>query len=177
MVHSSLPIDAQGYAERRQRFMAHLGGAAAVIPAATLVTHHADCEWPFRQNSDFWYLTGFDEPDAVALFLPHRPEGERYVLFVNPREPGAEVWTGRRWGTEGAVDQFGADVAHPRSELATHLRGYLKDAEGIAFRTGHHPAVESVVLEVWAEQLDRASRRGAAALGLVAPCPVLHELR
>lgn len=177
MVHSSLPIDAQGYADRRQRFMAHLGGAAAVIPAATLVTHHADCEWPFRQNSDFWYLTGFDEPDAVALFLPHRPEGERYVLFVNPREPGAEVWTGRRWGTEGAVDQFGADVAHPRSELAQHLRGYLKDAEGIAFRTGHHPAVESVVLEVWSEQLDRASRRGAAALGLVAPCPVLHELR
>ena len=64
--------------------MAELGGAAAVIPASTLVTHHADTEWPFRQNSDFWYLTGLDEPDAVALFLPHRPEGERFVLFVNP---------------------------------------------------------------------------------------------
>ena len=48
--------------------MAELGGAAAVIPASTLVTHHADTEWPFRQNSDFWYLTGLDEPDAVALF-------------------------------------------------------------------------------------------------------------
>jgi Xaa-Pro aminopeptidase len=75
------------------------------------------------------------------------------------------------------VDQFGADIAHPRSELAEHLRVYLKDAEGIAFRTGNHPEVESVVLEVWGEQLDRASRRGAAALGLVAPCPILHELR
>jgi len=177
VVHSSPAIDAQAYAARRQRFMAHLGVAAAVIPAATLVTHHADCEWPFRQNSDFWYLTGFDEPDAVALFLPHRPEGERYVLFVNPREPGAEVWTGRRWGTEGAVEQFGADLAHPRSELAERLPDYLDDAEGIAFRTGQHPAVESVVLEVWSNQLDRASRSGAAALGLVSPCSVLHELR
>ena len=55
---------------RRERFLAELGSAAAVIPAASLVTHHADCEWPFRQQSDFFYLTGFDEPDAVALLLP-----------------------------------------------------------------------------------------------------------
>ena len=84
------------YAERRARFFQALGGAAAVIPAAPLVTHHADCEWPFRQNSDFWYLTGFDEPDAVALFLPHKPEGERFVLFVNPKEPsGSAPWVRR----------------------------------------------------------------------------------
>ena len=51
---------------RRQRFLEDLGAAAAVIPAAALATHHADCEWPFRQDSDFFYLTGFDEPDAVA---------------------------------------------------------------------------------------------------------------
>ena len=85
-------FDPSTFAQRRQRFFAQLGEAAAVIPAAALVTHHADCEWPFRQNSDFWYLTGFDEPEAVALFLPHRPEGERYVLFVQPREASAEVW-------------------------------------------------------------------------------------
>jgi Xaa-Pro aminopeptidase len=165
------------YAERRARFFQALGGAAAVIPAAPLVTHHADCEWPFRQNSDFWYLTGFDEPDAVALFLPHRPEGERFVLFVNPKEPSAEVWNGFRWGCEGAVEQFGADLAHPRSELAQRLPEYLNAAEGIAFRVGKHPAVEPLVLQAWAGQLDRAPRSGAAALGLVAPCPLLHGLR
>ena len=165
------------YAERRQRFLQSLGGAAAVIPAAPLVTHHADCEWPFRQNSDFWYLTGFDEPDAVALFLPHRPEGEQFVLFVLPKEPSAEVWHGFRWGCEGAVAQFGADLAHPREELAQRLAGYLQGAEGIAFRVGRHPAVEPLVLEAWAGQLDRAPRSGAAALGLVAPCSLLHGLR
>ena len=170
-------FDPSTFAQRRQRFFAQLGEAAAVIPAATLVTHHADCEWPFRQNSDFWYLTGFDEPEAVALFLPHRPEGERYVLFVQPREASAEVWNGFRWGTEGAVAEFGADLAHPRSELEQRLPDYLRGAEGIAFRVGKHPKVEPLVLAAWAAQLDRAPRSGRAALGLVAPCPLLHELR
>jgi len=172
-----MPISSAVYAERRARFFQALGGAAAVIPAAPLVSHHADCEWPFRQNSDFWYLTGFDEPDAVALFLPHRPEGERYVLFVNPKEPSAEVWNGFRWGCEGAVEQFGADLAPPSSELVQRLPEYLSGAEGIAFRVGRHAAVELLVLGAWAGQLDRAPRSGAAALGLVAPCPLLHGLR
>ena len=170
-------FDPSTFAQRRQRFFAQLGEAAAVIPAAALVTHHADCEWPFRQNSDFWYLTGFDEPEAVALFLPHRPECERYVLFVQPREASAEVWNGFRWGTEGAVAEFGADLAHPRSELEQRLPDYLRGAEGIAFRVGKHPKVEPLVLAAWAAQLDRAPRSGRAALGLVAPCPLLHELR
>lgn len=168
---------ASTHAERRDRFLERLGGAAAVIPAAPLATHHADCEWPFRQNSDFWYLTGFDEPDAVALLLPHRPPGERYVLFVHPRDPGAEIWNGFRWGTEGAVREFGADLAHPLTELPDRLADYLRGAEGIAFRVGRHPSVEPLVLAAWAEQLDRAPRIGSAALGLVAPCPILHELR
>ena len=165
------------FAQRRRRFFEQLGGAAAVIPAAALVVHHADCEWPFRQNSDFWYLTGFDEPEAVALFLPHRSEGERFVLFVQPREASAEVWNGFRWGCEGAVAAFGADLAHPRSELEQRLPEYLKGAEGIAFRVGKHPQVEPLVLAAWAGQLDRAPRSGSAALGVVAPCPLLHALR
>jgi Xaa-Pro aminopeptidase len=149
---------------------------AAVIPAAPLVTHHADVEHPFRQNSDFWYLTGLDEPGAVALFLPHRPE-HPFVLFVAPKDPTAEVWTGFRWGCEGAVEQFGADLAHPIDELAERLAGYLEGAEGIAFRVGRHPQVEPLVLAAWGRQLDRAPRSGQAALGLVAPCPLLHEQR
>ena len=178
---TTLPLDALHqpavFAERRARFVEALGSAAAVIPAAPLAVHHADCEWPFRQNSDFWYLTGFDEPDAVALFLPHRPEGERFVLFVQPREASAEVWHGFRWGTEGAVARFGADLSHPISELAERLADYLKGAEGIAFRVGKHAKVEPLVIAAWAGQLDRAPRQGHAALGLVAPDPLLHALR
>ena len=164
------------FADRRDRFLHRLGSAAAVIPAAPLRTHHADVEHAFRQDSDFWYLTGFDEPDAVALFLPHQPE-HPFVLFVAPREASAEVWNGFRWGCEGAVATFGACLAHPLAELEERLPHYLQGAEGIAFRVGRHPRVEPLVLNTWARQLDRAPRSGAAALGLVAPCPILHELR
>ena len=157
--------------------MAELGGAAAVIPASTLVTHHADTEWPFRQNSDFWYLTGLDEPDAVALLLPHRPEGERFVLFVQPKDPAAEVWTGFRWGTEGAVERYRADLAYPLDQLPARLPELLAGAEAIAFRVGRHPAVEPLVLSTWGRQLDSYSRSGTAAMGLVAPTPILHRLR
>ena len=122
-------FDSGIHARRRALFMEQLGAAAAVIPAAALATHHADCEWPFRQDSDFFYLTGFDEPDAVALLLPHRPEGERFVLFVQPKDPAAEVWTGFRWGTEGAVERYGADVAHPLDQLGEKLPEYLAGAE------------------------------------------------
>ena len=165
------------YALRRERFIEQLGAAAAVIPAAALTTHHADCEWPFRQDSDFFYLTGFDEPDAVALLLPHRPEGERFILFVQPKDPAAEVWTGFRWGTEGAVERYGADVAHPLDQLQERLPGYLNGAEAIAFRIGRYPAVEPLVLAAWGRQLDTYARSGEAALGLVAPTPILHRLR
>ena len=165
------------HALRRERFIEQLGAAAAVIPAAALTTHHADCEWPFRQDSDFFYLTGFDEPDAVALLLPHRPQGERFILFVQPKDPAAEVWTGFRWGTEGAVDRYGADVAHPLDQLQERLPGYLNGAEAIAFRVGRHPAVEPLVLSAWGRQLDTYARSGEAAFGLVAPTPILHRLR
>ena len=99
------------------------------------------------------------------------------MLFVEAKDPGAEVWNGFRWGCDGAVTSFGADLAHPRSELAERLAEYLDGAEGIAFRVGRHPQVEPLVLAAWARQLDRAPRSGKAALGLVAPCPLLHELR
>ena len=170
-------FDQRVHQARRGRFLEALGAAAAVVPAAALTTHHADCEWPFRQDSDFFYLTGFDEPDAVALLLPHRPEGERFVLFVQPKDPAAEVWTGFRWGTEGAVEQFGADLAHPLDQLAEKLPQYLAGAEAIAFRVGRYPAVEPLVLSAWGRQLDTWSRTGSAALGLVAPTPILHRLR
>jgi len=170
-------IDQAIFRQRRARFLSQLGATAAVIPAASLMTHHADCEWPFRQNSDFWYLTGFDEPDSVVLLLPHRPEGEQYVMFVQPKEPSAEVWTGFRWGTQGAVENFAVEIAHPLEELPQRLGDYLLGADGIAFRIGRFPKLEPLVLKAWGEQLDRASRRGHGALGLIAPCPILHQLR
>ena len=72
------------FEERRVIFLNKLNGKAAIIPGASLVKHHADCEYPFRQDSNFWYLTGFDEPDAIALFLSHKPKGESCLLYTSP---------------------------------------------------------------------------------------------
>ncbi len=165
------------YKERRKRFLEKLDGHAAIIPAAKMVIHHADCEFPFRQDSDFWYLTGFDEPDAVALFLPYRPEGERYVLFVLPKKSSIEVWNGFRWGEEGVVNNFEVDIAHSLEEFPVLLEYYLEGAEGIAFRIGKNIKVEKLVLKVWAEQLDKSARKGVAPYSLIPPCPLLHNLR
>ena len=170
-------IDLQTYSKRRELFLSKLESKAAIIPASSLVTHHADCEHAFRQNSDFWYLTGFNEPEAVALFLPHKPKGEQYILFVLPKQEEAEVWNGFRWGTNGAVNHFGADVSHPLEDFSSQLVNYLQGANGIVFRIGKHPKIEPLVLKAWAQQLDSAPRSGSAAFSLSAPCPYLHELR
>jgi len=169
--------DSNIFRGRRNIFLSHLGSYAAIIPAAELVTHHADCEYPFRQNSDFWYLTGFDEPNAVALFLPHKPKGEQYVLFVLPKESSAEVWTGFRWGTKGVLDNFDVDISHPLSELPSLLPNYLEGADGIAFRVGQHSHLEPLVLKIWSEHLQKLPRSGFSPFSMIAPCPILHDMR
>ena len=165
------------FRQRREHLLANLGGTALVIPSAGLVTHHADCDYPFRQNSDFWYLTGFDEPNSLALLLPYRPTGEKYVLFVLPKEAGAEVWNGYRCGVQGAMRDFEADIAHSIDDLPILLSKYLKGAEKIAFRVGKHPKVEPLILRIWSEQLDDSAKNGQTHSSLISPCPLIHELR
>ena len=170
-------IDSNSFRKRRNLFLDYLDDRAAIIPAAELVTHHADCEYPFRQNSDFWYLTGFDEPEAIALFLPYKPKSERFVLFVLPKDSVLEVWQGVRSGTEGAIDHYGADISHPLSEFPNLIGEYLKGSKGIVFRIGKHPKIEEIVLKTWADQLNSYSRVGSAALSISAPCSYLHKMR
>ncbi len=165
------------FQKRRKRFLEQLGGNAAIIPAAKMVTHHADCEFPFRQDSNFWYLTGFDEPDAIALFLPYRPKGEQYILFVLPKDSSLEVWNGFRWGEQGALDNFQVDIAHSVVQFQYLLADYLEGAEGISFRIGQFDYIEKLVLKTWADKLDKASRKGSAPNSLFPPSLFLDHLR
>ena len=127
------------FEERREIFLNKLNGKAAIIPGASLVKHHADCEYPFRQDSNFWYLTGFDEPDAIALFLSHKPKGERFIMFVAPKDVISEVWHGFRWGLEGAEKEFRADKAHSINELRDLLPAYINGSDELVFSIGKHP--------------------------------------
>jgi len=165
------------FEERREIFLNKLAGKAAIIPAANLVKHHADCEYPFRQDSNFWYLTGFDEPDAIALFLSHKPKGERFIMFVAPKDVLSEVWHGFRWGLEGAENEFKADKAHSVDELKDLLPGYLDGADELVFSIGKHPHIEKIILETFSQQLENRSRLGIGANSIKFPEIYLNEMR
>ena len=170
-------LDNQVFQERRNNFLSKLDGRAAIIPGAKLVKHHTDCEYPFRQESNFWYLTGFDEPDAIALFLSHKPIGERYILFVHPKNIESEVWSGFRWGMNGAERVFKADKSHPISEFEKMLPHYLMGADEIVFSVGKYPEIEPIVLKLWAKQIDNYSRIGRAPRAIQPPGMYLNQMR
>ena len=165
------------FEERREVFLQKLNGKAAIIPAANLVKHHADCEYPFRQESNFWYLTGFDEPNAVALFLPHKPKGERFILFVEPKDVIGEVWHGFKWGMEGAEKEFNADKSHSIKDFKDLLPIYIRGADEIVFSIGKHPRIEKIVLEIFSKQLEGRSRIGIGANAIKSPEIYLNEMR
>ncbi len=108
---------ADRYAEHRRRLGEIVGpDGIAVVPAAAETIRNDDVTHAFRQESNFVYLTGFEEPDAVAVIAPGHPDGE-YVLFVRPRDPEMEAWNGYRAGVDGARSRYGADAAFDVAEL------------------------------------------------------------
>src|SRR5574341_1974959 len=124
------------FADRRLRLAAAIGDAIAIVPGAGEVRRNGDVNYEFRQHSDFFFLTGFDEPEAVAVLNPADPK-ERYVLFVRPRDREMEIWNGLRAGVEGAVAVYGADAAYTLDELEPKLREYLVDRPSIVYRLGN----------------------------------------
>ena len=170
-------FDSQVFYERRKEFLFKLNGKAAIMPSANLVQHHADCEYPFRQNSNFWYLTGFDEPDAIALFLSQKNKGEKFILFVNPKDQISEVWQGFRWGLEGAQEVFKADKSHPIEELESLLPYYLDGADELVFSLSKNNKIETLVLDLWSKQLENSSRSGWAPGAIRSPDLFLNEMR
>jgi len=125
------------YAEHRRRLGEIVGPEGlAVIPAASEEVRNHDVMHPFRQESAFWYLTGFHEPDAVAIIAPGHDDGD-YTLLVRPKDPALEVWTGIRTGIEKARDQFGADSAYEIAELETILERMMIGREVLWYTTGN----------------------------------------
>src|ERR1700674_4953275 len=121
---------------RRKRMMEAIApGATAIMPSAPVSVRSNDVEFIYRQDSDFYYLTGFAEPESVAVIAPGHKDGE-FVLFVRPRDKERETWTGRRAGVEGAVIDYGADKAHPVAELERVLGEYLHGYQRVLFPIG-----------------------------------------
>ncbi len=125
------------YSARRAELAKTVGSEGlAIIPAAAEVIRNYDVVHPFRQETAFWYLTGFHEPDAVAIIAPGHDDGD-YTLIVRPKDPTLEVWTGIRAGTEGAKERFGADSAYEVGELDVVLERYMFGREVLWYTTGN----------------------------------------
>jgi Xaa-Pro aminopeptidase len=164
------------FAERREQLLDAMGpDAVAVVVGARLAVRSADTEFPFRQDSDFWYLTGFDHPDAIAVLSTR--EGPSYRLFVQPRDPGAETWTGYRPGVEGALEDYEADEAHPRDELIGKLPELLRGAGRIYHTLGRDAEIDARIVSLQ-DEIRRQSRGGVLpARELIDPRLLIHEMR
>jgi Xaa-Pro aminopeptidase len=169
------------FAARRARLMQLIGSdGIAIVPAAREVVRSRDTHYRFRQDSDFAYLTGFPEPDAIAVFAPGRKDGSRkaeYLLFVRNRDPEREIWDGRRAGPEGAVRDYGAYEAYPVEDFEAHLPALLGGRRQLHYTLGEHAAWDSKITAC-VREIREVSRRGAAApTGFVALETTLHEMR
>ncbi len=164
------------YRGRRDEFMGHLGDGVAIIPAGAEQVRNDDVTHAFRQDSDFFFLTGFPEPDAVAVFDPSH-DTEPYTLFVRPRDEMMEAWNGLRAGVAGAVDRYGADSAHPIGELAEWLRTRLDGRSSIVYRLGD-ARHDATVLSAFDAARATSDRFGSTApSGIIDPRPILAEMR
>ncbi len=150
-------------------------GAVAILIGARLVTRSADSHFPFRQDSDFWYLTGFDHPNAIAVL--RTDGGPEYALFVEPRDPDAETWTGYRPGVEGARRDYEADEAHPTQDFLTRLPDLLAGARQVYHVLGRDAAIDAKIVET-CESMRLRSRLGRVPPeALVDPRGIVHEMR
>jgi Xaa-Pro aminopeptidase len=147
----------------------------AIIPAAREATRSNDTNYRFRQDSDFFYLTGFEEPEAIAVIKPG--EKHEYVLFVRPRDPEREIWDGRRAGVEGAKSEFGAQEALPIDEFDEKLSEILNDAEILYYRLGVNRELDDKIIREIARMRSLNRKPIHPPETIIDPATIVHELR
>ncbi len=151
-------------------------GGIAVLPTAPERLRNRDVEYPYRPDSDFYYLTGFPEPEAVLVLVPGRREGE-VLLFCRDRDPERELWTGRRAGPEGAIEHYGMDDAFPITDIDDILPGLLENRERVYYTMGVYPEFDRRLIG-WVNRIRAASRSGAHTPDeFVALEHLLHDMR
>ena len=165
------------FSERRARLMAQMQPhSIAIVPSAQLAPRNRDVDYAFRQDSDFYYLTGFDEPDAVLVLIPGREAGE-CVVFCQDRDPEMEIWHGYRAGPEGLKSEYGADQAHPIGLIDDQMPGLLDGCDRIYYAIGCDDALDAQV-RGWLNAIRAQARQGAVPpTEMVMLDHLLHEMR
>ncbi|MBF2057056.1 MAG: aminopeptidase P N-terminal domain-containing protein [Cyanobacterium sp. T60_A2020_053] len=169
-------ITQEEYKQRRRALMTKIGDGVAVFRSAPTAVMHNDVEYVYRQDSDFFYLTGFNEAEAVAVIAPYHDE-HQYILFVQPKDLSTEIWTGYRVGVEGAKDHFHADVVYPINELNEKLSEYLVTGQRLYYHLGRDTGFNQVIINHWQKLLATYPKRGYGPKSLEDSNFVLHPLR
>jgi Xaa-Pro aminopeptidase len=162
--------------QRREEFMGRIAGGIAIFPAAPTAIRNSDVEHPYRQDTDFFYLTGFEEPNAVTVLTPDHPE-HKYVLFVQPKDREREVWTGWRAGPESARRDFGADAAFTIDKLDEELPKLAQKADRIYYRFGVDPTFDERLIGLVRHFQRVRQREGTGPTSVIDPAEILHEMR
>ncbi|PKM11358.1 MAG: Xaa-Pro aminopeptidase [Gammaproteobacteria bacterium HGW-Gammaproteobacteria-3] len=165
------------FKKRRKQLMQQIGkGNIGLIASASTRTRNRDVDYPFRQDSDFYYLTGFNEPEALAVFIPGRTQGQ-YLLFCREYDEKKALWEGAHAGLGGATRDYGADDAFPIDDLDEILPGLLENKAKVFYPMGQNSDLDHHLLD-WVHHLRSQSRTGICApLELVSLEQILHEMR
>ncbi|MCT4702723.1 Xaa-Pro aminopeptidase [Enterobacteriaceae bacterium H20N1] len=168
----------QEFLRRRQALLAKMAPAsAALIFAAPEAIRSADSEYPYRQNSDFWYFTGFNEPEAVLVLIKSDETHNHSVLFNRLRDKTAEIWFGRRLGQEAAPETLAVDRALAFSEIGEQLHQLLNGLDVVYHAQGEYDYADSIVFAAL-DKLRRGSRQNLSAPATLTDWrPWVHELR
>ena len=165
------------FARRRRQLMRMMGkGGIAILPPAPPRVRNRDAEYAYRQDSDFLYLTDFDEPESVAVLIPGRSHGE-YIVFCRERDALRETWDGRRAGPEGVVERYGADDAFPITDIDDILPGLIEQSERVYYTMGVHPEFDGRLMG-WVNTLRAQVGAGRhTPQEFVALDHLLHDMR
>lgn len=149
--------------------------SVAIIPSAREATRSNDTQYRFRQDSDFLYLTGFEEPEAIAVVTPGREQ--KFRLFVRPRDPDREIWDGRRAGVEGAKAEYGADEGLPIVEFDEKLQDILDGAEKLYYRLGVNSDLDDTIIRQIARMRALNRKPIHPPQIIIDPSTIVHEMR
>ena len=171
-------ISAQEFIARQDRLLAQCKpNSVCIVPAASMVTRSRDTEYTFRQDSDFWYLTGFEEPNAWLILSNHPRYGESYrAMVVHEKDKSAEIWHGKRLGAEAALARFSLDEAFELQELEEALLASIQGQDNVYFSLGHNKSHDRLFTEAL-NTLRDAPKESLAPRAVHDLQPMLHEMR
>ena len=166
----------QIHQRRRQDLMHLMGDGIAILPTAPHQSRNGDVLFQYRADSDFYYLTHFPEPEATMVLIPGRPEGE-FVLFCREKDTFKEIWDGRRYGIEGAIEHYGADQAFPIEEFDAKLPSLLENRDKVFTIMGRYPDFDAEIIHAVSE-IRQQKKTGVHVPGEIVDLGhVLHEMR